>query len=103
MKKFFLLLVSIAVSIPQVCSRLAAGPDIVGSVIKIYSECYAYSYQAPWQLEGPESVTGSGCIVAGSPAALSSRMEYESAFYYVMDVLSVPKSEQEKMLSIAQH
>ena len=36
-------------------------------------------------------------------AALTSRMEYETGFSYVMNSLNIPRSEQEKMLSTIQY
>ncbi len=83
MKRLFGLFFFITLLVLQACSRLAAGPDVVGSIVKIYSECYAYSYLAPWQLIDSESVIGSGCIIAGNRILTNAHVVANAKFIQV--------------------
>lgn len=65
------------------CTRLGAYPDVVGSVVKIYCEEYPYSYEAPWQLASPSSVTGSGVIIAGNRILTSAHVVSDAKFIQV--------------------
>jgi S1-C subfamily serine protease len=65
------------------CSRLSAGPDIVGSIVKVFSESYGYNYQAPWQLDSAESATGSACIIAGNRILTNAHVVANAKFIQV--------------------
>ena len=67
----------------SVCSRIAAGPDIVSSVVKVFSERYGYSYLAPWRLDSPKSATGSGCILAGNRILTDAHVVADAKFIQI--------------------
>ncbi len=68
---------------PPACSRLSAGPDIVGSIVKVFSESYGYNYQAPWQLDSAGSATGSACIIAGRRILTNAHVVANAKFIQV--------------------
>jgi S1-C subfamily serine protease len=83
MTKRRLLAVCIAALIVPLSALRAAETDIVGSVVKVYCEMYPYSYEAPWRLENPMSVTGSGAIIAGHRILTSAHVVADGKFIQV--------------------
>ena len=57
--------------------------DIVGSIVKVYSRCYPYSYESPWLLAAEESGTGSGCIISGNRILTSAHVVANAKFIQV--------------------
>lgn len=65
------------------CSRLAAEADIVGSVVKVFTEANGYNYQAPWQLDNPDSATGSASIIPGRRILTNAHVVANAKFIQV--------------------
>jgi len=57
--------------------------DIVGSIVKVYSRCYPYSYESPWLLAAEESGTGSGCIISGNRILTAAHVVANAKFIQV--------------------
>ena len=72
-----------ALLVLAVCSPLSAEPDIVGSMVKVYSQCYPYSYETPWLLAAEESGTGSGCIISGNRILTAAHVVANAKFIQV--------------------
>ncbi|MDH7513503.1 MAG: serine protease [Clostridiales bacterium] len=81
--RIVILLLFSLISIFSGCSPANAKSHIDNSIVKIYSECYPYSYIAPWQLDGPESGTGSGCIIAGKRILTNAHVVSNAKFVQV--------------------
>jgi len=62
---------------------LFAQTGITGSVVKIYTVYNKYSYYRPWQMEGQESLSGSGCIIKGNRILTSAHVVADSTFIQV--------------------
>ncbi len=72
-----------ALLILALCSPLSADSDIVGSMVKVYSQCYPYSYETPWLLAAEESGTGSGCIISGNRILTAAHVVANAKFIQV--------------------
>jgi len=85
----------IALLVLPLCPPLSADPDIVGSVVKVYSQCYPYSYESPWLLAAEESGTGSGCIISGNRILTSAHIVANAKFIQVKRAGGLDKAQAE--------
>ena len=56
----------IALFIFILSSHVEARTDVRDSMVKIYSVKNQPDYDNPWNMESPESVSGSGCVINGN-------------------------------------
>jgi len=67
-----------------VLPRLAiAGTDVRDSVVKIYSVRDQPDYENPWNMNGPESIYGSGCIIEGKRILTNAHIVGDATFIQV--------------------
>jgi len=48
------------------CNLSIAATDVRESVVKIYCVENTPDYDNPWNMSGPESYSGSGCVIKGN-------------------------------------
>ncbi|MCK5680859.1 trypsin-like peptidase domain-containing protein, partial [bacterium] len=59
LKNLIILLSGIIIFLPSLCSA-----DIQGSIVKVFTTATVYNFDVPWQTNGIENFTGSGCIIS---------------------------------------
>jgi len=65
MKNYFILIVTVLFYILYPIVSIAK-TDVRDSMVKIYSVQNKPDYDNPWNMDGPESVNGSGCVISGN-------------------------------------
>ncbi len=66
-----------------ISSICLAQPNITSSIVKIYTVYNKHSYYRPWQMEGQESFSGSGCIIEGQRVLTNAHVVADSTFIQV--------------------
>jgi len=56
------------------------------AVVKIYTSYNGYDYKEPWQKKGPQTCTGSGCIISGKKILTNAHVVADQSFIQVSKV-----------------
>ena len=78
-----LVLMGMAVLIMSVANAQAANQDIRESMVKIYSVQNSPDYNNPWNMLGPVSVSGSGCIIKDHRILTNAHVVSDQTFIQV--------------------
>ena len=66
-----------------ILTQPAARADVRDSVVKIYSVQNRPDYDNPWNMEGPHSSSGSGCVIAGNRILTNAHVVSDQTFLQV--------------------
>ena len=80
--KILALLITIACQVLFIFNSVAAG-EVREAIVKIYSVTNAPDYDNPWNMHGPQSVTGSGCIIEGNRILTNAHVVSNQTFIQV--------------------
>ena len=60
-----------------------AAKDVRDSMVKIYSVQNKPDYDNPWNMDGPESVNGSGCVISGNRVLTNAHVISDQTFIQI--------------------